>query len=710
MAINFRNLFLRLLAIWLLIGAASAAVDLSLSVSIEPEEIEAGTRFDVVINVTNEDEVSLDSSDELLVSIYFDGVLVHESDEGAYIPPNSTKTIIISSSEFTTDEGNIWEKSLAGYMCGDFDVKVKIGGDVSTKKAEETLEINGEKIYVDMEPEEPTASDKINVTVEDSNGNKLDNMYVRITQLSDDKWSIDDPSKETRTKKGIANFDALEAYTVFKDEIYSNYQLDVWRTGYCLHTETFSVKNSLKITNVPSGVYAGDEIRVRVVDNLNKGVADAIVTVSGTGGTVGSYTTDGGGYASFSIKNGGKYSLIASKPKYESSSAVSLTVLSKGSIELKIEPEKQAVGKEVTIAVTSKGDPVGGAEIRVEKPDGTRETLYTSTAGKVTYTPNTRGTYKITALKEGYNEAYSSFTASNFFYVTMPKNPMIGDSIAVVVRNQNNESVGGAMVNIKDSTISGLTDSSGVFSFVIDSAGKYILSIKKEDFTEYNQEVIVYGVLDLKAEPEKINLGESLTLTVSDHKGSMVEANIDIIKPDGIRDRLTKSSYTFTPQMAGEYIVNASKNYYLPASVTIVVRPYPLNLDVWLNGKDLMIKATKGNTPIANISISVTTPSGKEIILKTNKDGISKIDLKQLNETGVFTVSSADRNYDKKTVTKEIKSLGTNILPIIFIGIVMLMMLVFIVFIVFFISHRKSKSGVWGPKRKRGGGIGLGSI
>jgi hypothetical protein len=151
----------------------------------------------------------------------------------------------------------------------------------------------------------------------------------------------------------------------------------------------------------------------------------------------------------------------------------------------------------------------------------------------------------------------------------------------------------------------------------------------------------------------------------------------------------------------------------MPATVSFEVTPYPLQLEVWLSGKDLTIKATtKDGVPVSGINISILTPSGSSETKETNKEGIAKLDIKELNQTGTFTVSSLDRNYEKRSVKKEIKSLGGDFLPLLLVGVVMLILLVFVVFIVFYISHKKSRSSTWSakPKKQRGGGIGLGEI
>jgi hypothetical protein len=191
----------------------------------------------------------------------------------------------------------------------------------------------------------------------------------------------------------------------------------------------------------------------------------------------------------------------------------------------------------------------------------------------------------------------------------------------------------------------------------------------------------------------------------------LVDASIEVKKPDGAKENIVKSSYTFTPQTAGEYSINATKAYYLPAEGVFEVNPYTLDLDAWLSGKDLTVKAAKGGSPVEGLNVSVLTPSGREVFLKTNAECLAKLDIKELNETGIFTVASVDANYEKKSVTREIKGLGGDILPLLLIGVAMLVMLVFIVFIVFYISHRRSRNSAWStrPKKPRGG-VGLGGI
>ncbi|HDH40833.1 MAG TPA: hypothetical protein ENG12_00260, partial [Candidatus Altiarchaeales archaeon] len=244
-------------------GFVSAAY--VLDVKLDPD-IDAGDSFDVKLTINNTGNENLTNA-RIEIAIYVDGDIVHEDVEsGITILENSSKIITISSTDFTTDDGYVWEKALMGYDCDKRTVRVKLAGDISAEDTA-TLDIDGEKLYVGMEPSRPTPSNEIAVEVEDEDGYYLDNMYVRITHLGDnEKWDPKDVYRERKTEDGKVTFDPLDEDFRFRDNPYGVYQLDVWHDGYCLFRDTFEVSNKLKITEVPENPYAGEEIRVKVLD------------------------------------------------------------------------------------------------------------------------------------------------------------------------------------------------------------------------------------------------------------------------------------------------------------------------------------------------------------------------------------------------------------------------------------------------------------
>jgi uncharacterized GH25 family protein len=693
---------------------ACAAVDITMGIELDAAKINAGDTFDVKIYINNTDNVDLSSSDDIEVTITADGIPVHSDTVSVTIDQNESDTITISSGSFKDENGdNIWEASLMNYKCGTMDIKVTLGGGVATHSDTAELEIIGEKFVVDLTPAAPTAASNITVDVEDkADKDPINGATVRLTQLASTKWSIDDASRDQDTDEGVATFDPISKDSRFNDNIYRTYRLDVFKENYCIFTKSFSLQNKLRITEVPQKPYSGDEIRVKIVDAADKGVENAKLTVSGTSGVIGSYTSDSSGYVKFTLSNGGTYSLLASKSGFDNSDTASITAMNRASMDLNINPDKVAIGKEVTITATANGKAVEGATVTIEKPGGARDTLSTSSSGKVVYTPGAAGSYNVIVKKDGYETTTKSFSAANFFYITLPDAPKVHASITVAAKDQDGKPITDAAVSIQGTTVSGTTDATGQFSFTLDNAGDYTLSVKKTGFTDYSQKITAYGTLKAAVVPQTLDLDESVTISVSDDGGASIEASIGIIRPDGTKENTLKSTYTFTPQIAGEYRINVTRTSYLPATVSFEVNPYPLQLEVWMSGKDLTIKATKEGVPVESINLSVLTPAGNSIAVETNKDGIAKLDIKGLNETGTFTVSSLDRNYEKKSVTKSITSLGGDFLPLLLVGVVMLILLVFVVFIVFYISHKKSRSSTWSskPKKQRGGGVGLGEI
>ncbi len=686
-------------------GFVVADVDISLNIELDPDEIDPGDSFDVKLQINNTDDKDLTDSDDIEIAIYVDDVLVHEDVEHEDIPQNSSKTITISSTRFNTEDGDVWEKSLLGYDCDEKIVEVKLSGDVSGSD-EATLDIDGRELYVGMEPDNPTPGSEIVVEVEDDNGDLLDNIYVRITHLGDDEeWDMDDVLRRDDTDDGKVTFSPLNEDIRFKGNPYGKYQLDVWDDNYCLFSDTFEVTNKLKIAEIPENPYAGEEIRVKILDIDDNKVENVGFTVSGSSGLVGTYKSDSNGYVKFTINEAGSYTVIASKTGYEDSEIITINVKIKEGMDIDIEPIKQAISKDVVITITSGGNPLGGAEVTIKRPDGETDVLSTSSAGKVIYKPTLPGTYDVTVKKTAYETTTSSFKAMNFFDITIPENPKLHEEISVMVKNQDGDPVEDASVALIGTDITGLTSSEGRFIFILEKTGEYTLTIKKEGYEEFSKEISIYGELQLRVAPEILDLEDSVTIEVLDENGQRIEANIQIIKPDGEQETIVKNSHTFIVKLAGRYDITASKDYYAPSSSSFTVNPYPLDLDVWLSGKDLMVKATSDGGIVQNISISVLTPNGDEIPITTDESGIAKLDLKELNQTGTFVVSSVDRNFEEKTITKEIKGLGGGLMPLLLIAIVIIILLILVSFI-FYISHKKGKSIGARPRKRKGTGLG----
>jgi hypothetical protein len=264
-------------------------------------------------------------------------------------------------------------------------------------------------------------------------------------------------------------------------------------------------------------------------------------------------------------------------------------------------------------------------------------------------------------------------------------------------------------VEISETSVRGSTDTAGTFSFVIDEVGEYTLILRKTGFEDYNEKFVVYGVLKVSVNPETLGLDNEVAIVVSDKDGNRIEADIAIMRPDGDKETFRKSSHTFKPDTAGGYTVNVSREFYLTATGGFTVAPYPIELSVTLNSRELSVKATSNGRVAADASLLVITPDGEEHSLKTDSTGVAKLDISGLNQTGTFTVKSNDRNYESKTVEKDAGGIGSNIWPMLILGIAMIMVLGLVVLAVFLIGHKRSKVGrisSSGKGRRKSSGLG----
>ncbi|HIE34073.1 MAG TPA: carboxypeptidase regulatory-like domain-containing protein [Candidatus Altiarchaeales archaeon] len=694
--------------------SVNAKKDVSLDVSLDDSEITAGDSFHVKINITNDGDDNLTVNDEIEIAIFIDNVIVHSDVEHEDIPQNTSKVISISSNKFVVDNDNIWgEYGLWGYKCGTHTIKVSIAGDVNTKSDTTDLKIDGDEIFVGIDPEKPTPGKEIEINVENTLGNKLDNANVRLTYLGENnEWDTEDIFREIKTDDGVAKFDALGDDFRFRNNPYGKYQLSVWTRDYCLYTTTFWVTNKLQIDEIqPREPFAGDEITVRVVDTDKNPVEGVRVTISGpsiSGGVT--YKTDSEGIARFILTETGNFNIIATKEDYEDSNIEDIIIRLKKAVDVEIRPGRVMVGRDITISVRSEGKGLNNATVIIRDPDDRIYEFTTSTDGEVRYKPNISGAYNVEIRKLSYETTTIDFIAKNFFNVSLPENIEIDKEINLIVADQNGNSVDNALISISGTSISGNTDDEGRFVFMLHSAGNYTLSIEKDGFETYTKSIIIYGRLTIRASLERISLRESSEISVLDEKSNnRVKATITISGPDNYLKVVNGDSYLFKPDIAGRYSVTASGQFYESAELELIVDPYIVDLDVKLVDEDIVVEVSRNRTPIENVSILIITPDGDERHVTTNQVGIARLSLQELNQTGLFKIMITEENYKSDVVILDTEGSNFESFTIILIILVLLTIMVLVVGVVFYLSHKgsgigKQKKGL--ERRKKVGGLG----
>ena len=695
---------------FLVLGAAmsaSAKVDVDdITVTLSKEKDDIGDDYlkidvgkDFYIHIELEDPDDTEDDVDVDIEIKIDNVLVYDDSKRVDLVKNEPYIINISSKDL--DKDDLWEDNLMGYNCGRKRVEVTVSGDIKPSESDEAdLKIDGDDLEVDIDPEKPTPDDKITITVKDEDGDELEDITVKFTHLGDDnEWDKDDEFWDDKTDRHGEVEVKLSKEDEFKDNPYGKYQIDVWeeRGNYCKYTTTIDLRHLLRVSDPePAEPMVGQDIRVRVTDDSDKPVSGAKIAVSGPGGLK-TYNTDAQGYATFRVDSTGTFDIIATKKGYSDSEIKHITILERGAIVIEINPKDQEVGKEIEIKVTSsEGSALKGANVTITKPDGTTEEFTTPDDGKISYTPKSSGTYKLKVEAPLYTTTTKEFNAHNVFKITVSEKLLPNVDITVTVKNQENKPVSGASVSIKDTDVSGTTDANGKFTFNLTEPKEYTMMVKKDGYSDAIKKINIRGILSLKLSSKEIDLGDTIEFVVQDSQGNLITADIKIIKPNGEKESIGESyEKSYKPSIAGEYTISASKSGYETATEAFTVRPYPLVLESKIEGNNLIVTAVSSGKPVSNIAISFDTAEFHEEIL-TDENGKAILDIVKSNVTGNVTITAIDQNYEKTSITREVKpEAGGKYLVLILILVVLIIIIIVILVLT---RGEKKKEG----KKKKG--------
>ena len=619
--------------------------------------LDVGTKFYVNIKLQGPDQDADDVKLDIVIKV--DGIAVYDETKTVDFVEDVDQTITINSDEL--DEGGSYEGLLTAYNCDTMPVEVSVSGGIKTKRTDKAeVEFEGDDLKVTLNPSSPSASDKIKVTVKDTDKDELKDITVRFTNLGEDGvWDEDDETwDDTTDSDGLVEV-KLSSQSAFKDEPYGKYQLDVWDEddSYCKYTTTIDSRHTLTLSKPePAEPTAGQNIKVRVTDESGNPVYGAKVAVS-KGGTVSTYNTDMQGYAVFSTNTTGTYDIVASKSGYPESEIRSVTILERNAMTVEVTPKEVEIGKDVEIKVTgSDGAALKGAKITVTKPDGGTEELITSDAGKATYKPKAAGTYKLKIEASMYASKTAELKAVNVLKVDVPGNLMPDTDIIVTVQDSEGKSVAGATVLIKEAGLSGNTDPNGVYKFVLVQPKTYTLVVKKEGFLDFQKTIEVKGALSIKLDNKEIEFGEKIEYAVLDTQGNAVaDAQVKVIKPSGEEEALAADEYK--PAAVGTYTLSASKAGYESANTAFRVKPTILAVKSKIENNKLVATVTSAGNPVSGIVVSFDVgDTHKEV--RTDESGKAALDLK--NIAGTVSISASGENYEKATTTQEVKQQAGN--------------------------------------------------
>ncbi|OYT27507.1 MAG: hypothetical protein B6U97_01365 [Candidatus Altiarchaeales archaeon ex4484_96] len=618
-------------------------------------KIDPGEGFDLIIELEDPEE---NDTVDIKVDVLFDNILVLDE-------YNLDNVDLVEDEECTIelDDGDfddIWKDLFLGYDCGSHDIKVRIYDEVKEETDSVDLEIEGDEFKrVAFDPEEPSVDEEITIYVEDEDGDGLDRAYIRIYNLGDDEsWDEDDEDSYERTDYGgEATFTLEDDF----DPAIGRYLFIIVESisggSYCRVTKELSMKKELVIDGLPSEAKAGDEIELQVLDSNNNPIAYADVTVSGSGFSD-TKSTNADGYVYFTLTETGSFSVVATKTDYEDSVIKHFEIKPRSDLDIDIKPDDALVGVKLTITISSKGNEVEDAEVKIKKPDGSFEsTKRTSSDGEIEYTPQTVGVYEIEVTKSGYQKTTKKHTVLNEFDVSLSAQVLINEENTITVKDHRGNNVAEAIISVKGTKVAE-TDSSGKASFIIESAGTYTIGVSKEGFKDYSVDVKAEGSLSVEVSETKIDLDDYVTIYVKDMKDQPIEAELTILTPNGTSTIETSSEMEYTPDTAGKYEVTARKKGYSPSTTEFSVSPYMVTLSSEVVGNYLVVTATRNKEPLSNITVSVTPPESESFFMYTDVNGNAKLDLAQLGEKGNFTISLDEVNYESEIIVKEVTGWG----------------------------------------------------
>ena len=496
--------------------------------------------------------------------------------------------------------------------------------NVENKEKIATLTISGDEFKIRVSPEEPGVSDEIKITVEYKNGDKVKGERIRITNLDSDDYI-----EENTNNDGIVTFTPDEE-SDFRSSPAGSYEIMVDNQNerivadYCSTIKNFIVRYKVGTQNInvidpklPDVPTVNKQVVIEVTTTGNNPARFANVTVLGPNFNR-NYQTTNNGYISFIPESVGNYDIkITDKNYVPVTKTIAVAAQAALDISFSSDPE---IGKKLTIIIKADGKAVSGAQLTVTDPGNNKKSLTTGSSGEAELDLNLAGKYRITAEKSSYTASTKEFEVYKSFQITIHGSANVGDIIKVKVLDKSNSPVRDVTLRGVNCDVDKKTDGSGEAEFKITELKEYRISFEKDGFTKMEKTISVEGKLMIRLTPDKPQMNKDVTVTILSGNMEAV-SNINIIKPDGTKENVKDSRYTFTPGQVGKYTVLASKENYDDVSLSFDIAYNLVELQYDVVDGNLVFKVTKNDgEPVsgAEVGVYATTDEKGIAILKFN--------------------------------------------------------------------------------------------
>ncbi|HDH41468.1 MAG TPA: hypothetical protein ENG12_03585 [Candidatus Altiarchaeales archaeon] len=554
-------------------------------------------------------------------------------------------------------ESDDWDLGETPLECGIHELRVELLDSGEIVQTETRSLRIGNVPNIIITPEKPSPNKDIIITFKNNDtGRPIPDLDVKIYSIKEGPSSAEEYVTDN------------EGEIKFISDVTGEFRLMIDDSEYC-GTVNFWVKNPMPFAgpNPPDPV-VGERIGVAVPGGVGVKYIDSE-------GKVYPLKNLGGG-VNFTINKAGNYTLIAGDLSTRYWRVVkNFTVSEKARMHIEIIPEKAVVDKVLLLKVTSRGEPVENARVKITKPIGGSEEFLTNSRGEVRFTPESIGEYHYKVEKSRYATIENDFEAYNSMNIKItPDEPITDQDVTLNVTNQLGDRVDNAIIYIEDESgvlVNGKTDIGGTFKFRLLEPKEYTLKIQKDGYWDFEEKMRIYGVISIELYPEEIEIGDITSISVLDKQGDEISADVTVTKPDGRTE--TIDGKTYAPGEVGDHEIKATKEGYRSVTKTLKVNPHPLDIAEEVDGNRVIIRVSSHNEPVSGITFVIKTPTEEKQVV-TDENGIITATIEREGDIAISANTiNINRNYESKTITKRIVkqyNYALLILPVLFIVVI----------------------------------------